>query len=114
MLRFIASLALVLFATDATAQQCEKITFPSGASSGEVSGRVTEASPMCFTFGSGAGQTARLTLSGIDNACFTINDVVDCQTDYSFETARRTYSVGVFQLFPRPEAEAFNLRLTIR
>lgn len=69
---------------------------------------------MCYTFGSGAGQIARLVLSGSDNACFTIDDVVDCQTNYSFETARQTYSVGVFQLFPRSEPETFNLQLNIQ
>lgn len=114
MLRLSASLAMGLLATGATAQQCEEIRFTSGTSSGEVSGQVIEGNPMCFTFGSGAGQTARLDLSGSDNACFTIDDVVDCQANYSFETAGRTYRVGIFQLFPQSEAETFSLRLTIQ
>jgi hypothetical protein len=75
---------------------------------------VIKESPMCFTFGSGTSQTARLDLSGSDNVCFSIEDVVDCQSNYNFATARRTYTVTVFQLFPQPAAEIFNLRLTIQ
>jgi len=67
---------------------------------------------MCF--GSGNGQTARLDLAGSDNACFTIDGVVDCQSNYSFDSARRTYRVDVYQLFPRAVAETFNLQLTIQ
>lgn len=114
MFRLSSFLVLSLLATDAIAQQCEEIRFSPGTSSGEVSGQVIKESPMCFTFGSGAGQTARLDLSGSDNACFSIDDVVDCQSKYSFATARRTYTVTVFQLFPQAEAEIFNLRLTIQ
>lgn len=114
MVRVSAFLALAFLGTGATAQQCQQIRFLSGASSGEVSGTVIEGSPKCFTFGSGAGQMASLDLSGSENACFSIDGVIDCQANYSFETAGRTYRVGVFQLFPRSEAETFNLRLTIR
>jgi hypothetical protein len=113
MLKLTTLLALVLFVPSAAAQQCEEISFSSGTTSGEVSGRVTEENPMCFTFASGAGQTAKLDLYGSDNACFTIDNVVDCQSNYSFETAQQTYKVGVYQLFPDYEAEDFTLRLTI-
>jgi hypothetical protein len=114
MLKLSAAIASLLLASGAMAQQCEAIRFSSGTSAGEVSGRVIEGSPMCFTFGSGSGQTARLDLSGTDNACFSINGVVDCQASFSFVTARQTYRVGVYQLFPRSGAESFSLRLTIQ
>lgn len=112
--RLCACLAFGLFATPATAQVCEEIKFLPGSSSGEVSGRVIEGSPTCYTFASGAGQTATLVLSGSENACFTIDGVVDCQASHNFETARQTYTVGVFQLFPRTEAETFSLELSIQ
>lgn len=114
MTRLPAALAFGLLATSAAAQDCAEIRFASGTSSGEVAGEAIEGSPMCFTFGSGAGQTAQLDLSGSDNACFSIDGVVDCQANYSFQTAARTYRVGVHQLFPRSAAETFTLRLTIR
>lgn len=107
-------LLAALWTTGASAQSCSEIRFAPGTSSGVVSGRVTDAQPLCFTFGSGAGQTARLQLSGSDNACFSISGVVDCQSDYSFGTRQQVYQVGVFQLFPRGGAEQFNLQLTIR
>ncbi|WP_241524041.1 hypothetical protein [Oceaniglobus indicus] len=105
---------LVLCTGAASAQTCTTIRFAPGTSSGEVSGQVIENKPMCFTFESGAGQTARLQLSGSDNACFTIRDVVDCQDDYSFRTQSRAYEVGVFQLFAAAAYEQFTLRLSIR
>lgn len=114
MSRLSACVVLGLFATAATGQTCEEIRFSPGASSGEVSGRVIEGRPTCFAFGSGAGQTAQLTLSGSENACFTIEGVADCQSSYTFDTARRTYRIDIFQLFPRAEAESFTLRLSIR
>ena len=57
-------LALCLCAAggSASAQSCSEIRFASGASSGEVSGRVTDNAPLCFVFGTGAGQSARLQL----------------------------------------------------
>jgi len=69
---------------------------------------------MCLTFGSGAGQTARLELSGSNNACFTIDDLVDCQSNYSFRTAEQMYRFRIFQLFPKTSAENVSLRLTIQ
>ena len=114
MLRLSTCLAFGLFATGAAAQHCEEIRFSAGSSSAMVSGQVTDENPMCFTFGSGAGQRARLDLSGSENTCFTIDGVVDCQSNYSFVTARQTYRVGIFQLFRRPSAETFTLRLMIQ
>lgn len=114
MTRLYTCFVLCFFATGATSQECEEIRFSPGASLGEVSGRVIEGSPTCYTFASGAGQTATLVLSGSENACFTIDGVVDCRVNYNFETARRTYTVGVSQLFPKTEAETFSLELSIQ
>ena len=113
MLRLIAAVVLGFWATGAAAQSCHEIRFSTGASSGDVSGQVTDGQPMCFTFGSGAGQTARLQLSGSDNTCFSITGVIDCQSEYSFRTQRQIYTVNVFQLFRSTASEQFNLRLTI-
>ena len=114
MLRILAAIGFSIFATSAAAQECREIRFSAGSSSGEVAGKVIEGHPMCFTFGSGAGQIARLQLFGSDNACFTIDGVVDCQDEYRLRTSNTTYRVGVYQLFPRMEPEAVTLRLTIR
>jgi hypothetical protein len=96
------------------AQACSEIRFARGAFSGEAAGQVADGAPLCYTFGSGAGQTARLQILGNDNTCFTVRGVVDCQADFSFATSAQTYEVRVFQLVRRPGAETFTLRLTIR
>lgn len=114
MMKVLTPFLLVGFAATADAQSCEEIRFSAGSSSGEVSGTVIEGAPMCFTFGSGAGQIATLNLSGSDNACFGIDGVVDCSVSYQFQTERQTYRVRVNQLFPRPEVEPFVLRLEIQ
>lgn len=115
MLRAIAALCLGLgVAADAAAQNCSEIRFAPGASSGEVSGQVTDGQPMCFTFRSGFGQTARLQLFGSENACFTVPGVIDCQGDFSFQTQQQTYTVNVYQLLRSTASEQFALRLTIR
>lgn len=109
----LGAVLLAAAASTAEAQGCMEIRFQPGAVSGEVTGRVTEGAPLCFIFGSGAGQTARLQLFGSQNACFSISGVVDCQDDFSFRTAPATYQVTVFQLFRAPSWEQFTLRLTI-
>ena len=114
MLKLLVKIIFLLYAVDASAEECQEMRFAPGASSAVVSGKVIEGSPMCLTFGTGAGQTARLELSGSDNACFTIEDVVDCQANYSFETTQRTYRFRIFQLFPRAPAETVSLRLAIQ
>lgn len=108
------ALCLCAAAGTAAAQSCPEIRFAPGGSSGEVSGRVTDNAPLCFVFGTGAGQTARLQLLGSDNTCFTIPGVTDCQDDFSFRTSAGTYRVNVFQLFRAPAYEQFTLRLSIR
>lgn len=113
MVKFFAVLLVAFWAGGARAEDCTEIKFAPGTSSGEVSGTVIEGRPVCLSFGSGAGQTARLQLFGSDNACFTVFDVVDCQIDYSFRTERKTYTLNVFQLFPSPSYEQFTFRLTI-
>ncbi len=114
MLRAVAISFLTVFAFGAAAEGCPAIKFAKGASSGEVSGQVTDGAPRCFSFTAGAGQTARLQLSGSENACFTVYDVADCRIDLSIPTEAGTYRLIVAQLFPAPRAEAFTLRLTIR
>ncbi|SFE61643.1 hypothetical protein [Roseivivax sediminis] len=105
---------LALSAGVVAAQSCSEIRFARGAVSGDVSGRVGEGAPMCFTFGAGAGQTARVQLFGSDNTCFNVAGVIDCQDDYSFRTRAGGYRIDVHQLFRSPGAEQFTLRLTIR
>ena len=109
-----AFFALVAFAGIASAQSCPEIRFARGASSGEVSGAVSEGAPLCFTFGSGAGQTARIQLFGSRNTCFGVEGIQDCQDDFSFRTQSRSYHINVHQLFRGPGYENFVLRLTIR
>lgn len=113
MFRIALACISILWAGGAAAQSCSEIRFSPGASSGTVSGKVTDAQPMCFVFGTGAGQTAQLMLTGSNNACFTIPGVIDCQTSFSFATQARTYEVGVYQLLRTTGAEQFTLRLTI-
>ncbi|MBI6629680.1 hypothetical protein [Pontibaca salina] len=114
MFRLIAAFLLGLWATTSASQNCLEIRFDRGHSSGEVSGQVSDGWPMCFVFGTGAGQLARLELFGSENTCFTVPDVIDCQGDYSFYTGSGFYQVIVFQLFRRPASEQFTLRLSIQ
>ncbi|MBU2962392.1 hypothetical protein KO516_16500 [Citreicella sp. C3M06] len=109
-----ATLAFGLCATGALAQGCHEIKFSRGASSGEVSGRVSDSAPLCFSFGSGAGQTARVQLFGSQNTCFAIVGVADCRDDYSFVTQRRPYQINVSPLMRSNGFEDFTLRLTIK
>lgn len=114
MFRSLATLLFAALATGASAQSCSEIRFAPGASSGEVSGQVTDGSPLCFSFGTGAGQSARLQLFGSENTCFGVTGVIDCQDDFSFRTQRGMYRVMVHQLFRSPASETFTLRLSIR
>ena len=114
MVRSIVTIGFLLLAADATAQTCEEIRFAPGAVSGAVSGQVAEGLPLCFSFAAGSGQTARLTLSGSQNVCFNVRGMVDCQDDFSFRTAARSYEVLVHQLFRGPGRETFQLQLSIR
>jgi len=75
---------------------------------------VGDGAPFCFTFGAGAGQTARLQIRGTDNTCFTVRDVVDCRADFSFTTRGRADEVRVYQPVRRYGAGTFALRLAIR
>lgn len=114
MFRVLATLFFVLLAGSAAAQGCSEIRFQRGAFAGEVSGRVTDRQPVCFTFGSGTGQQARLQVFGSNNVCFNVRGVMDCQDDLTFRTRRQTYVVDVNQLFVGPGYEYFTLRLTIQ
>ncbi|GIT91174.1 hypothetical protein JANAI61_16320 [Jannaschia sp. AI_61] len=107
-------LAVLVMPDPAAAQGCSEIKFQRGSFSGEVSGRVSERQPVCFTFGSGAGQQARLQVFGSQNVCFNVRGVADCRDDFTFRTRRQTYVVDVNQLFVGPGFETFTLRLTIR
>lgn len=113
-MKFLIAFCCVLFwAVGASAQGCHEIKFARGASSGEVSGQVSDAQSLCFSFGSGAGQTARIELFGSENACFGVLGIIDCQDDFTFTTERRTYQILVSQLFRTLGSENFRLRLTI-
>jgi hypothetical protein len=114
MLKVILALVALAWAVPASAQSCSEIRFAKGAVSGEVSGQVSDGYPLCFQFGTGAGQTVRLQLFGSGNTCFGVSGVIDCQDDFSFRTQRGTYYVNVSQLFRNNGAENFTLRLTIR
>ncbi len=113
-MKFLIAFCCVLFwALGASAQGCHEIKFARGASSGEVSGQVSETESLCFTFGSGAGQTARIEIFGSENACFVVDGIVDCTDDFTFTTQRRIYQIYVYQLFRSLGVEQFRLRLTI-
>ena len=117
-MKFLIAFSLALFCGGlASAQGCHEIKFARGASSGEVGGFVSETESLCFTFGSGAGQTARVELFGSENACFVVDGIVDgsvdCIDDFTFTTQRRMYQVNVYQLFRSLGVEQFRLRLTI-
>ncbi|EPX78438.1 hypothetical protein [Salipiger mucosus] len=107
------AIGLGFVAQASAAQSCSEIRFARGASSGEVSGYTIDGEPRCYTFGSGAGQTATVELFSTGNACFTIAGVVDCRAEYRFTTNRQTYRIGVYQLLRSPSYEEFRLRLTI-
>lgn len=114
MLRILATLLFTSLAGAAAAQGCSEIRFAPGAFAGEVSGRVSERQPLCFTFGSGAGQQARVQVFGSNNVCFNLRGVADCRDDFAFRTRKQTYVIDVNQLFAGPGHETFTLRLTIR
>ncbi|WP_371156468.1 hypothetical protein [Jannaschia sp. 2305UL9-9] len=114
MFKLLAILLFVSLAGSASAQGCSEIRFQRGAFYGEVSGRVAQRQPVCFTFGSGAGQQARVQLFGSRNACFNVRGVADCRDDFTFRTRQQTYVIDVNQLFVGPGYEDFTLRLTIR
>ncbi|WP_226780945.1 hypothetical protein [Oceaniglobus trochenteri] len=114
MLRIVLATLVALWATGAAAQSCSEIKFARGASSGAVSGVVAPGESICFLFGSGAGQTARIRLSGSNNVCFGIDGIDDCQEDFSFRTQAATYVIRVHQLFRSARTEPFRLDLSIR
>jgi hypothetical protein len=75
------------------------------------------ASSACYTLTTRADQTARLTIvkkSRNDDTAFTITDVVDNQDDYTFKTAAKTYTIGVYLTFARQPSRPFTMQVSVR
>lgn len=124
MFRFVVALASVLWASEATArswtqdapaqQSCKEIRFAPGASSGVVSGMIAARESVCYRFGSGAGQTARLKLVTGPYACFNVDEIVECQGEATFTTQARSYKITVFTFDSRRAYGPYSLELSIR
>ncbi|WP_439521612.1 hypothetical protein [Marivita sp.] len=114
MFRFVIALGLGLWASESDAQNCKEIKFARGSSSGVVNEMIGFNEYHCYTFRSGAGQTARLTLSASPFACFTVRDVVDCQDEYTFTTQARSYEILVSTFDRRAAYGPYALQLSIR
>ncbi|MGB3407166.1 MAG: hypothetical protein WBA67_06695 [Jannaschia sp.] len=114
MLKIMATLFFAALAGAAAAQGCSEIRFARGAFSGQVSGQADFDAPLCFSFGTGAGQQARLQILGSNNVCFAIEGIVDCTDDFTFRTRQGTYYVNVFQALRNGGDRTFALRLTIQ
>lgn len=124
MFGFVVALASALWASDATArswtqdapaqQSCKEIRFAPGASSGAVSGMIAARESVCYRFGSGAGQTARLRLVTGPFACFNVDEFVECQGEATFTTQARSYRVTVFTFDSRRAYGPYSLELSIR
>lgn len=110
--RLVLAALFGLLATAASAQSCREIKFARGASSGEVTGIVSDTKTDCYTFGTGAGQAVRLQSLGNLNICLTMSNI-DCTGDIAFTSRKGTYQVNVMPLF-RSGGDAYRLRLTIR
>ena len=94
--RLVLAALFGLLATAASAQSCREIKFARGASSGEVTGIVSDTKTDCYTFGTGAGQAVRLQTLGNLNICLTMSNI-DCTGDIAFTSRKGTYQVNVSQ-----------------
>ena len=99
----------------AYADNCTPIRFSKGSYSGEVSGVAEfsmDSGPVCYTIGVNKGQHMKVNLLAGANTRFSIVGEVDGETEYSFITQKKNYTILVFtsQRTPVP----FDLTVTVR
>ena len=94
---------------------CQAIRFKAGKYSATVKAMAPAEGVRCYTLATGAGQTATFRIrSENGNIAFSIDGVVDAQTDYRFKTKRKTYRMVVFHVIRAPASAPFTMSVSVR
>ena len=109
----IAAPLLGTMSAPATAQDCAPIRFAPGAVSGQIRGVAPPDDVLCYSVGTGAGQTMTVAVTG-RNMFVSVPGVADAQDAIRFTTAAGTYQVRVGQLMRSVTDEPFVLDVEIR
>jgi hypothetical protein len=118
MLRLLtSSSALVVVASGvAIAAPCTQVALKPDQSSIILQGKTTGSDTdfTCFQLATGAGRRLHLKLlqPAAPGLGFTILDVVDNQTDYSFVTGRDSYKIAVYGIFRASPVQPFRISVT--
>jgi len=113
-MRLLVFLVALCAATAASAQSCREIRFERGAFSGEVRGMAPPNDVVCYTIGTGIGQTMRIEVLRGNNVIFSVPGVADARTNLSIRTQQSRYTILVGQLFRSVTNEPFQVLVTIR
>jgi len=107
-------IAVVIGSTSSRAQEnCSPIRFAKGQTSATIHGTAPPQGSVCYSFASGAGQTANLRVIG-NNMVFTITGVVDDQDSWTFRTKAQTYKFFVSQQMRSVTTERYTVTLSIK
>jgi hypothetical protein len=83
-------------------ENCQQVIFPKGQTSTTIKGAVPNESPVCYTFNTDAGRTAKLKVTGT-NMAMTVYDVGDDRLEFAFRTKAQAYKFLVFQQALKPQ-----------
>jgi hypothetical protein len=78
-------------------ENCQPISFPKGQTSTTIKGVAPTSDPVCYTFNTDAGRTAKLKVAGTNVAMSVIGEGDD-RLEFTFRTKARAYKFLVFQL----------------
>lgn len=92
---------------------CTLIQFARGQSSATLRGTAPPDGVVCYTFAAGAGQTARLKITG-RNMIMSVIGVGDARTAWTFTTKHQTYKFIVAQLMRSVTPEPYSVTLSVR
>jgi len=113
MLRSLAiALALASVPALASAQGCQTIRFAPGSTSGALEGIVSPDDALCYQVEVGAGQTARVQVTG-RNMMFSIPGIADGRDDFSWTTSAGSFQILVSQLMRSASDEPFTLVVSV-
>jgi hypothetical protein len=104
---------LSLTAAARAQENCSPVQFTKGQSSATVKGTAPPEDTICYSFAAGAGQTARLRVTG-RNMIISVIGVGDARDSWTFTTKSQTYKFIVGQLMRSVTPEPYTVTLSIK
>ena len=94
-------------------ENCRPIRFAPGHSAVTVQGIAPPDDAVCYSFAAGAGQTARLKVTGT-NMIVSVIGIGDARDSWTFTTRAQAYKFVVGQLMRSVTPEPYTVTLSIR